>query len=208
MKTIRRSVKALRRQVAVLLLAVVMIFSLSACGTAGQSQGNEGGIVNDIKKMLKAEGRPYDDVFTGNVGDTLTNTFFAWRIKSVTTADSLVASYGATVTPQTNSYYPEGYRFVIVDMSAKNVYNTTNPVGNYDFYIIYEYKGETVEDTAYSAFMDDMYPDNAYQDVGETTSGKVIFAVPKEVTEIMICYYEFWEDEFEGNTYLFNVTLT
>jgi hypothetical protein len=42
--------------------------------------------------------------------------------------------------------------------------------------------------------------------VGDSTSGTLVLEVPKDVTSAIIAYYEIWDDEFEGDTYLFEVT--
>jgi hypothetical protein len=65
---------------------------------------------------------------------------------------------------------------------------------------------DAIEDYAYEAFMDGMYPDEEQQEPGKSTSGIVVSEVPKDLHEATIAYYEIWDDEFEGDTYLFEVT--
>ncbi|MDR1183479.1 MAG: DUF4352 domain-containing protein [Coriobacteriales bacterium] len=170
------------------IVAALLACSLVACDTQ-----------NDITRMLQSEGRPYNNVTTGKVGDTLTNTFFEWTVNSVTTEESLMLD-GEEVSPNTS-----GYKFVLVDITTKNIFDQPNPMGNFDFTIIWNEGEDTTEDTPYSQFMDDMYPDEFTQAVGDSTNGILVFEVPSDVTSAIIAYYEIWSDEFEGDTYLFEV---
>jgi hypothetical protein len=171
------------------MLATVLAFSLVACGSQ-----------MDIVKMLEAEGRPFNNVTTGKVGDTLTNTFFEWTVKSVVTKDTLTVD-GEEYVPDT-----DGYQFLLVDITTKNIFDKSNPMGNPDFSIIWNEGDETFEAYAYNEFMDGMYPDEFWQEVGQSDSGTLVFEVPKSVSSAIIAYYEIWDDDFEGDTYLFEVS--
>jgi hypothetical protein len=180
------------RSIAVVLAAMltaVLAFSLVGCGSQ-----------LDIAKMLEAEGRPFNNVTTGKVGDTLTNTFFEWTVKSAVVKDSL------TVDGEEYLPYADGYKFLLVDITTKNVFDKTNPMSNTDFSIIWSKGDDTVEDYAYSEFMNGMYPDELMQAVGESDGGILVFEVPGDVHSAFIAYYEIWSDDFEGDTYLFEVT--
>jgi hypothetical protein len=151
--------------------------------------------------MLQAEGRPYNNVYTANVGESLTCSFFEWNLRSVKVVDSIEVD-GDEIFPNES-----GYVFVLVDTWTKNTYTEVNPMSNTDFSILYAYGGETVEDSPYAKFMDTMYPDETQQNPGDTLDGLVVFSIPAGLTEFNICYYEFWDDEFEGDTYIFEIKL-
>jgi hypothetical protein len=170
-------------------LATVLAFSLVACGSQ-----------MDITKMLQAEGRSFNNVITGKVGDTLTNTFFEWTVKSVVAKDSLTVD-GEELFPET-----DGYQFLLVDITTKNIFDKSNPMGNSDFSIIWSKGDETFEDVVYGEFMDGMYPDEFWQEVGQSDSGTLVFEVPKNVNSAVIAYYEVWDDDFEGDAYFFEVS--
>ncbi|MDR2105928.1 MAG: DUF4352 domain-containing protein [Coriobacteriales bacterium] len=197
-------------------LALMMMLSLVACGRLSQllepadeatsdttttEKEKEADVLSDLEKLLDAEGRPYNNVITGEVGDTLTNTFFDWTVNSVTTEE--------TLTIDGEEFEPEGidYKFVLVDITTKNVYDQVNPMSCSDFTILWDEDGETTEDVPYGEFMDGMYPEEFDQAVGESDSGILVFEVPKNVDSVIIAYYELWEDDFEGDTYLFEVDL-
>ena len=197
MKKIKTSKSALVKLIVLALTTGALAFSLSACGGGGGENP-----LDSLAKTLQAQGRPANNVITGKVGDTLTNSFFDWTVKSVTTAEVLTDSDGDETTPLT-----EGNIFVIVDTQAKNITKDTQPMGSSDFYIMYTLNGETVEDVPYSEFMDGMYADWEQLSAGSSLSGKVVFEIPPTATNVMICYSELYEDNFEGDTYLFEVTL-
>jgi hypothetical protein len=197
-------------------LALVMAFSLVACGlprgnaeedaaattttTTTPSAEQDASPLSGIAKMLQAEGRPYNNVTTGRVGDTLTNSFFEWQVSDVVAQDSLMVN-GEEIIPNL-----DGCKFVLVDITTKNVFDQPNPMGNFDFSIIWGEGDDTTEDISYAEFMGGMYPDSFEQAVGESTSGVLVFEVPKDVHSAIIAYYELWDDEFEGDTYLFELT--
>jgi len=201
------------KKVIALCLSAVMLFALIGCG--GGSNENEtsdgGNIVDDasnavgeaasgIAKMLQSEGRPYNSIHTGKVGDTLTNTFFDWTVHSVTVQDSFTVD-GEEFLP------PDGRRFVLVDITTKNVFTEINPMSNTDFGIMWEDADGTQEDIPYEAMTDEMYLDEFEEAVGESHSGLILFDIPADVTKVYITYYEIWDDEFEGDSYLIEVDL-
>jgi hypothetical protein len=196
-------------------LALLLAFLLVACGGGGQADSDtptptqqaasgeetETGPLSDIAKTLQAKGRPFNSVTTGKVGDTLTNTFFAWTVNSVTSGDSITTTDGDEIFPN-----EDGYKFVIVDVTTKNVFDQPNPMSCGDFSILWTKGTETIEDVPFQSFTDEMYPDEIMEEIGQSTSGWVVFEVPQDVTSAMIGYYELWGDNFEGDTYLFEVT--
>lgn len=192
------------KNVLAMMLIGCMALGLTACG------GGEGGIagaagdaassaVDKVSKMLSARGREYDKLFTGEIGDTLTNSFFDFTVNSVTAAEELE---GYTPTQ-------EGYKFIVADITVKNIFDSEIPVGNYDFNIIWGDDSEdSGEDYSFTEFMDGMYPDEVDLAVGETLSGTLVFEVPADETNVGIVYYEIWDDDFLGNTYVVNVDLS
>jgi hypothetical protein len=201
-------------------LVLLMAFSLVACGlpqlnsgqtdeaTVGESTTDgtttttdkETDPLSSIAKLLQAEGRPYNNVTTGQLGDTLTNTFFEWTVSNVVAQDTLLLD-GEEIVPNA-----AGYKFVLIDITTKNIFEQPNPMGNVDFSIIWGDGDDTTEDVAFSEFMDGMYPDKFEQAVGDSASGVLVFEVPQDVHSAIVAYYELWDDEFEGDTYLFELT--
>jgi hypothetical protein len=181
-------------------LTMLLALSLAACGTPSNDDSGDENFLSGITKMLQAEGRPYNNVTTGKVGDTLTNSFFAWTVHSVSAKNSLTVD-GEELLPSV-----DGYKFVLVEITTKNVFDQANPMGSVDFSIIWGEGDDATEDVTYSEFMPGMYPDDFEEAVGESTSGTLVFEVPGDVNSAFIAYYEIWSDSFEGDTYLFEVT--
>lgn len=181
-------------------LALSLVLSMSACGGSGSggegdgASGSGGGVVDRVGKMLTAQGREYDKLITGSVGETLTNTFFSFTINDVKAADELDG-----YTPQT-----EGNKFIIADVTVKNVADDSIPVGNFDFTILWNTEEELSETDkmAYEVFTDGMYPDEVDLEKDGTLSGTLVFEIPADVNEFGIVYDELYDDEFKGNSYV------
>jgi|GEM_PF-3141283 len=194
------------QRIVIALVMGALVFSLSSCGGGSRNQGDTGDTaanpLSDLAQKLQAKGRAANEVIEGEVGDTLTNTFFDWKIKSVTTAETLVGFDGDEISPIT-----EGYIFLIADIETKNITKEKIPMGCPDYYLMFDYDGETIDDIAFEGFMDGMYTDETMLGPGDSLSGKIVFEIPPAATNLKICYSEMWNDNFEGNTYLFNVKL-
>lgn len=179
-----------KKKLILVLLILGMMFTLAACGgnSDGDAQQTSGSnVLDDAKKMLTAGGREYGEVIAGGMNETLTCSFFDFEITGVKSETEL------------EGYQPsqEGYKFVIADVTVKNVFDDPIPVGNYDFNIVWN----GGEDYAYEEFMDGMYPDDVELAVGETLSGALVFEIPEDINEFMVVYEEYWDDDFQGNTY-------
>jgi len=191
--------------IASVLLAGVLSFSMIACKSS--NGGADITNLNGIRSFLQSQGRPYQKIYSAKVGETQTNVFFAWTVKSVTTLNTLVTFSGDEVVPIFQTETGEEYRFIIVSTTVKNTFERLLPVGNYDFYIVYEYKGKLVEDRSYDQFTAGMYPDDTTLAIGASVSGNVIFEAPRVVTTVYICYYEIFDNDSMGDTYIYEVKL-
>lgn len=183
--------KHLKKGIA-LIMTAVMAVSFTGCSKESSSD-TISSITDQASKLLAAEGREYDKLYTAGMNETLTNSFFDFTVK------------GAEKTSEVDGYAPqtEGYQFLVVDIEVKNVFDDAIPVGNYDFYVIWN----GGEDVPYLAFTDDMYPDDVELAKGETLSGKLVFEVPADAEDIMVAYDEIWDDDFKGNTYAISIEL-
>lgn len=196
------------KRVLLVLLSIVLLMSLTGCSilrsvignqaggdsqTSGDSQTDDdkNGFGEMASKILKSQGRTYDELYTGQMGETLTNSFFEFKIDS------------AKLLTELAGYLPEtdGNKFLVADVEVTNIFEETIPVGNYDFYVLWN----GGEDIPYNASFDWMYPDDAELAVGETLSGKLVFEIPPDAEDVMIGYTEIWDDEFEGNIYLVEI---
>jgi predicted small lipoprotein YifL len=215
------------KSVLLILLCLVLVFSMAACGNStptpptttpevsvGDDAGTDGGddtgtegnsglgeaignFFSNATKSLEGAGRPTDSVNRGQVGNTLDNVFFSWKVTAIEAAETINGDYPGT----------SGYKFVRADIEVINIVDEALPVGNYDFFIIYEDEdGETVEDYAYEEFADGMYPDEVEISPGESLTGFLVFEVPEYVNEALLTYYEDYEDGFRGETHYFEAS--
>lgn len=172
-------------------LTAAMVFSFTGCSKDSSAEALSG-LSEQASKLLAAEGREYDQLYTGNMKETLTNSFFDFTINS------------AELVSEIDGYAPqqEGYSFVVANITVKNIMEDAIPVGNYDFYILWN----GGQDVSYLSFNDDMYPDDVELAAGDTLSGDLVFEVPSDATDIMVAYDEIWDDDFVGSTYAVALT--
>jgi hypothetical protein len=195
--------RSVGKLIAIGVVLVTLIMGVAGCGSGGNPDSRDGGgIVEKATKYLQSEGRSYEHVYTADTGMTLSNSFFDWTVKSVESAASLIDGE-EEILPSTDAN-----KFIIADIIIKNNCDQEIPVGNYDYVILWEDENEeSHEDNAFEEFMSGMYPNEVTAQVGETVGGKLIFEVPMDVNEGSIAYYEYYEDEFEGDAYLFSFFL-
>jgi hypothetical protein len=182
----------------------MLSISLAACGGGGGGGDAFGDAAKDFfasaKSSLEAEGRPFNNVYSSQPGQVLTNTFFEWNITNIrkeTNIDGLTPAAGNI--------------FIVADTKSTNVFegNESIPVGNFDFYLLYEDDdGEIAEVPALEEFTDGMYPDEVMEAPGGSVEGFLVFEAPEATQAAMLTYYEIWDDAFEGDTYYFEVDLS
>lgn len=173
--------------------ALATVIALSVCSTGtilltGCKDGVDD-VVSKVSTVLKAQGREYDNLISGGIGDTLSSAFFDFTVNSATIAETY-----ADYLPNT-----EGYVFLVVDVTTVSTFDNPIPVGNYDFIIAWGAE-EAEQDIAFESFSDEMYPDEVTIEKGEKVSGAVVFEVPPDEKDFSFIYEEFYEDEFVGNT--------
>ncbi|MDR1604388.1 MAG: DUF4352 domain-containing protein [Gracilibacteraceae bacterium] len=148
-----------------------------------------------------ADDRPHGAEYTADLGEPLTNQFFAWTATS------------CTVKTEIDGRVPSaGYKFILVDIQVENVFNEELPLGNFDFELVYEENGEEISIPAYDAetggVIDGMYPDMEYVAPGDALSGFLLFEAPATVKEAQVVYLEVWADDYEGDKYYYNLNLS
>jgi hypothetical protein len=131
----------------------------------------------------------------GQLGETLDNAFFSWKVTAVTAAETIG---GKIPSP--------GYMFVRADIEVLSTSTEEIPVGNFDFFLLYGWRGETIEEYAYEEFAVGMYPDEVYIEPGESLSGYLVFEVPDFTHQALITYYEDYDDGMRGKSQYVEVT--
>lgn len=160
-----------------------------ASATVKPTTGNS--LLDKASKLLSAKGREYDKLYTVEMNQTHATAFFDFTITESAKVDEL-----EEYTPST-----DGNVFLTAQVTVKNTFGEPIPVGNYDFYILWN----GGEDVGYSAFFEGMYPDDVELADGETVSGTLVFDIPPDAKDVMIGYTEIWDDDFEGSIYLVSI---
>lgn len=178
-----------------LLLALMMLASLTACGEGGLSLNpNKGG--SDDGVITPDE----DGVAVGYEGDTLRTGFFDMKVEN----------------PQTSGEYDgltpsEGYKFLAVDLTLYNYTNSSVPMYDTDFEVVWDVDDddawawpecdETVGsdgEVEYSVKSEKQLPVEFSLGIHKTETGVLLYQVPEDSTDFIIAFYEVFEPEKEG----------
>lgn len=171
------------------LLALVVLAGMTGCSKASDA-------ISAVSTAVTAAGREYGQAYTGKMGETLTNAFFSYTVNSA----KLVSEVGDYETDDPNN------GFLVVNITVKNVFEDDEsiPMANSDFTVSW---GEGDENMTYAQeyFAEGQMADEFDLPKGESVTEDVVFIVPKD-KEYTVEYLEYWDDDFEGNTY--SVVLT
>ena len=194
------------------ILAAAMTLTLTACkpgrnvttenssdGSSSTSSNSSETFLDKASKFLEADGRGYGKEHTAEMGETLENEFFSLKVTEAYRYSSM------------GDYVPEdGYDYVAVNITVKNIFTDKIPVGNYD-YVLRWGEGDDNSFEAYDTegleiYYDlDLFPDDTELSIGASKSGYVIFEAPSDSTGLQLEYVEVYDDDFEGNTYRINL---
>lgn len=178
------------KKLIVMIVLAVFTLSLTACDTATD-------LTDDLTQIVNARGRTYDNIITAKVGETTNNVFFEWTVSSVWVSYDIDG-----YTP------PDGYMYVAADIITTNTtYDNNLPLGNSDYIIVWGPE-EDGWDYPLDEFTEGMYPDEVTVEVGKTVEGLLVFLVPDDVQDVSIIYDEIYDDDFVGNSYSYDITLS
>lgn len=207
-----------------LLLALVMLASLTACGKGGLSLKPGGGdgdsdsspSANSGDRNSDAPGGdsntdapggddgdviyPEDGLAVGYEGDTLRTAWFDMKIENPQTYDEFDG-----LTPDA------GYKFLTVELTVYNYTNWSCVMYDTDFEIIWdmddddawdypvydEYQNENGE-TEYSVRSDKQLPIEYTVGIHKSQTGLLLYQVPVDSTDFFIYFYEEFAPEEEG----------
>lgn len=175
--------KRILSMMAILCLAL----TATACGGSESSHNPLQGIVDKNSSD--------DHSSFAEVGETTENSFFAWTVHDIAIAKEY-EGYPAA----------KGYKYVIADITVKNISDQLINVGNYDYMIAWG-EGDDEMDYAYESFGDEMFPDDMDLRYKKEVSGKLVFEVPINASDLYIIYEEVYEDNSVGDVYIFHHVL-
>lgn len=159
-----------------------------AGGSGKSSDRKDGQEYGELMEALMETDLHMGELTTGLVGDTMSNSFFDWKVNSVETAKNLHGKSAGS-----------GKKFIVANITVTNTTDYEYDIYNADFIGYMEASEEGQLDTEWS-FYDDMYPDEAALKAGKSRTGDLVFIVDSDVDEIVIDYIEFAENGSMGNT--------
>lgn len=172
-------------------IAVVMVCMLiltAGCGSTPASDSS-GTVIVGAEKL--DDGREVGGYADGRIGDTLSNTFFAYSVDKA----HLATEYEGK-TPEAGNAY------LVAEITVKNLYGEPLPMWADDFQVQW---GEEDEDYGYpvAKFSDSQMEDEYELAKGETVTKVIVYEVPipEDENEYSISYLEYYEDDVEGNTF-------
>lgn len=188
-----------------LLLALMMLFSLTACGEGGLSL-NPRGKSNSPSSNGSEDGviLPDEDGFAiGYAGDTLRTAFFDMTVDNPRTSEEFDG-----LTPS------EGYKFLAADLTLYNHTDYSQPMFATDFELIWDMDDddawtwpecdEVMNDEGeidYAAKSAQQIPENFDLGIHKTRTGVLLYQVPVDSRDYFIAFHEVFEDGTEGGQY-------
>lgn len=195
-----------------LLLALMMVVSLAACGEGGLSLDpnsktgtasgngeNDGRNSGGDDVILPDE----DGVAMGYVGDTLRTAFF-----DMTVNDPYTCGEFDGLTPS------EGYKFLVAELTLYNYTNYSQPMFDTDFEVIWDLddddawawpeSDEVMDENgeiSYAVRSEQQLPVSFDLGIHKTVTGILLYQVPVDTKDYFIDFYEVYDDGTEEGKY-------
>lgn len=196
-----------------LLLALIMLASLAACGKDGldlnpNSNSSSSPSGSDNSNSPDSNPSSSNDVITpedgmaiGYEGDTLRTVFFDMKIENPQTCDEFDG-----LTPD------EGYKFLTADLTLYNYTDYSQLMFDTDFEVIWDLDdddawawpecNETTDangEPEYSVRSDKQLPIEYTLGIHKSQTGLLLYQVPADSTDFFIAFYEVFAPEEEGD---------
>ena len=196
-----------------LLLALVMLFSLTACSedglTLNPNSKTSPPSTDEVKDDNNDTGEDglilpdEDGLAVGYEGDTLHTAFFDMTIDNRRTCEEFD---GLTPT--------EGYKFLVADLTLYNYTDHTQPMFDTDFEVVWdlddddawawpecdEVMGDDGE-TDYFVRSEQQIPVSFNLGIHKTQTGVLLYQVPVDTQDYFITFYEVFEDGTDEGQY-------
>lgn len=192
-----------------LLMFLMMLGSLTACGSLPNSVGDV--LNNDSAETAKAGGDgvgyAMDGYAEGFLGDTMHTYWFDFTVNSAYTCQEFDG-----LSPE------DGYKFLVAEITLYNTTKSTQPMYFWDFqlqwdaqpgedeemafgYPLYEEIQNEDGESDFISVSDLQLP--TYYDLGinETRTGLLLYTVPEGAKDYSISFQEFFDDDTEGDLF-------
>lgn len=185
MKEVRYIMKAKRRSGIALILFGVLL-CLTGCGIQPSADGS-----------VKAEdGRSYGGLTESGLGQTVHTVFFDLTVNSAEKYSTYQFQDGLYIADEDMAY-------LVVEVTITNTYDKDLPMSITDFTL--DYSGNDNEQAVVGfgeiELSDDTFMDSLYTlKRGDSVTKSILYTVPDRA-EYLLCYKEYYEDKFEGDSY-------
>lgn len=177
----------MKKFIASLLLAAVMIVSFTGCGKTGSVSNSKS---NDVY--------PDDEGYAeGRMGDIMHNYFFDYTVNSAYLCDS----YGTWEAA-------EGYKVLVAEVTIKNTSQASIPMYDTDFQIQWSDTSNEAYDwplTYYAGATEtigeNVLPAEYTLSVNESRTGLLLYEIPENETDFSISYMEYFDDDSTGDVF-------
>ena len=180
----------LKRRIS-MILALVLVLTLSACGGKGSSSAG-----------TAESGEVYaeDGYGEGRIGDVMHSYFMDFTVNSAYTTSDY---HGHTA--------PEGKQVLVVEMTVTNTFKESLPMWDDDFQAQWTASEETEEfawpiteaedGSDLDTVSDEQLPATYELAVKESRTGTLVYDVPADEKDFSISHLEFFDDGSEGDTF-------
>ena len=169
-----------------IVINIAMVLGITACGNSGAGTDS-----------LKSEdGRSYGGLIEGEIGNKINTVFFDFTVDSAKKYSIYQFDDGLYQADDGNTY-------LVVSVTITNTYDKDLPMSIADFTL--DFSGNESEEpvTGFGSVKlnDEDFMDNIYTlKIGDTITKSILFTVPDKA-EYFLCYKEYYEDKFEGDSY-------
>ena len=177
----------MKKIIASLLLALLLALSLTGCSSS------------DKDTVIYPNN---DGLAKGQLGDTLRNSFFDFKVNSAYLTDKY-EGYTAM----------EGYEFLVAEVTVKNIFGESIIMYDTDFQVQWSSDAEDAYDWPITLYLaegenlgNDVLPAEYDLTKDESCTGLLVYEVPMGEQEFSIAYQEIFEDESVGNIFFVNFT--
>ena len=204
------------KRLASLFLALVMLFSLAACGKdegskknpdekdtpSGSSDSKESssGSKDDVEPGTEDYIYPDEDgLAMGYAGDTMRTAFFDMTINDPYTCDEFDG-----LTPD------EGYKFLVAELTLYNYTNYSQPIYDTDFEVVWDLDDDAAwaypevdevmgadGETEYAVRSEQQLPLISDLGIHKTVTALLLYQVPVDCKDFFIDFYEVFNDGSE-----------
>ena len=170
-----------------MMLAMVLSAGmLSACGNIPDSNGS----------VKSEDGRSYGGLVEEELGKTVHTVFFDLTVNSAKKCTTYQFQDGLYISDQGNTYLE-------VEVTVTNTYDKDLPMSISDFTL--DFSGNDSEEPITGFGRTEVgkeeYMDNIFTlGEGETITKTILYIAPDRA-EYLLCYKEYYEDKFEGDSY-------